>query len=149
MRTLLCLVPGLLLLAAGGLGAADPKKTDKDKIQGLWKLVQELKDDKEYDINETSFDFFHLRFKGDKVTVELKDSKEEATYKLDPSKKPRRIDLKPTTGEYKGKTLLGIYELDGDKLKLYAANEPGDDRPTEFKSSDDKNVVYILERVKK
>jgi uncharacterized protein (TIGR03067 family) len=149
MRASLCLGLSLLFLAGADLGAADQKKTDKDKIQGRWKLVMELKKDQEFDINETSSNFFHLRFAGDKVTLELKDGKEEATYKLDPAKKPRTIDFKPTTGESKGKTLLGIYELDGDKLKLCVADEDEKERPKEFKSKGDQIIVYFLERVKK
>jgi uncharacterized protein (TIGR03067 family) len=70
------------------------------------------------------------------------------TYKLDPSKKPAEIDLSPTEGDFKDQIFPGIYELDGDTLKL-CRNQPGQKRPNEFvsnKGSDE--VLLILKRVK-
>ena len=56
-----------------------------------------------------------------------------ATYTTDPAKKT--IDLVNTIGPRKGKTQLGIYELDGDTVKFCFAG-PGKDRPTEFTAND-------------
>lgn len=55
----------------------------------------------------------------------------KARYTIDPAKKPKTIDYAMTEGPTKGKTHLGIYELDGDKVKFCFA-APGKDRPTEF-----------------
>ena len=50
-------------------------------------------------------------------------------------KKPKTQDFSQTSeGENKGKTTLGIYEIDGDTLKTCSA-EPGKDRPTEFSTN--------------
>ena len=57
----------------------------------------------------------------------------KGTYKIDPAANPKAMETTASTGPYKDKPLLGIYELDGDSLKIcYAA--PGKDRPTEFNS---------------
>jgi RNA polymerase sigma factor (sigma-70 family) len=40
------------------------------------------------------------------------------TFKLDASAKPKAIDLIPEKGPAKGKTLHGIYSLEGDKLEI-------------------------------
>jgi len=56
---------------------------------------------------------------------------EQATITTDPSKQPKTIDLAITQGEAKGQTLLGIYEITGDKLQI-ALSEPGAARATEI-----------------
>ena len=55
----------------------------------------------------------------------------KARFGIDPTKKPKAIDYAMTEGPTKGKTHLGIYELDGDTVKFCFA-APGKDRPTEF-----------------
>ena len=52
---------------------------------------------------------------------------------LDPSKTPKAIDFRPAGGQYKDKTLRGIYEIDGGMLKICFA-EPDKERPAEFNS---------------
>ena len=54
-----------------------------------------------------------------------------AKYTIDPAKKPKTIDYTTTEGPTKGKTHLGIYGLDGDKVKFCFA-APGKERPTDF-----------------
>jgi len=60
-----------------------------------------------------------------------------AAYTLDPTRKPKAIDLTFDRGPAEGKTLPGIYELDGDELKIcYVSPDPeegrGKGRPTGF-----------------
>jgi uncharacterized protein (TIGR03067 family) len=59
----------------------------------------------------------------------------KAKFSIDPAKKPKAIDYAMTEGPTKGKTHLGIYELDGDTVKFCFA-APGKDRPTEFKAEE-------------
>jgi uncharacterized protein (TIGR03067 family) len=67
---------------------------------------------------------------------------------LDPKARPRAIDLIVLEGK-EMKTLLGIYELDGDTLKI-CLSEQSKVRPTEFKpDKDTKTGVVILKREKK
>ncbi len=49
------------------------------------------------------------------------------TFKIDPTAKPKTMDSTATNGDNAGKTMLGIYELDGDTLKICWA-PPGKDR---------------------
>jgi len=55
----------------------------------------------------------------------------EGTVKLDPTKKPKAIDITFTAGERKGQMVLGIYEIEGDTFRVCVAR-PGDERPAEF-----------------
>ena len=55
-----------------------------------------------------------------------------ATYKLDPSSAPKRIDLIDTKSS---RTVKGIYRLDGDDLKIvYDEGAEADRYPTDFLS---------------
>jgi uncharacterized protein (TIGR03067 family) len=60
---------------------------------------------------------------------------EQATMTSDPSKQPKTIDLAFTKGELKGQTILGIYEVTGNTLRLAFA-EPGKPHPTEIANRD-------------
>jgi uncharacterized protein (TIGR03067 family) len=51
------------------------------------------------------------------------------TFKLDPKQMPKTIDW--TTDADEGKASLGIYEFDGDTLRI-CLSEPGMERPKEF-----------------
>ncbi len=144
------------VLAVAGVGAAvgyeravaatEADKSDKDKIQGEWKVTSikiggHEPDDKDHILKSPWV------FKGDKLTFEPF----EADFKLDPSKDPKQIDVtiqKGPDGE-KGLMALGIYKLDGDKLTIHACH-PGDgDRPTDFETTGGRNVLVTLERVRK
>lgn len=57
----------------------------------------------------------------------------------------KTVDMKPVDGRYKGHTLLGIYSLDGGKLRIAFA-EPGTDRPTQHESCPGNGVVVAVMR---
>lgn len=126
---------------------AQEEKTDRDSLQGKWSLVQLVKNGRTTDVTDKSNDYFALTFKGDKITARFKIGKEEGTYQIDPNKLVKTIDIHPSTGDDKGKTLRGIYELKGNQLKLCVA-DPGVKRPAEFRSKGDQVVVYVLRRAK-
>jgi len=118
----------LLYLAAGLLVAADAPK-DLKKVEGTWVLVSGEDDGKK--LSGESLKNARLTFEGDKHTVKVGDTTFTGTHKLDSTKKPKTIDISDTDGPFKGKTVLGIYELDGNEFRLCYA-PPGKDRPKDF-----------------
>ncbi len=58
----------------------------------------------------------------------------KASVKLDPSKSPKQLDLVGLEGASKGKTSLGIYEPERDRLVICLCdpNSGGKGRPTTF-----------------
>jgi uncharacterized protein (TIGR03067 family) len=73
----------------------------------------------------------------------------KAKFSIDPTKKPKAIDYMMTEGPTKGKTHLGIYELDGDTVKFCFA-APGKDRPTEFTAKEgSQRTLSVWKRDKK
>jgi uncharacterized protein (TIGR03067 family) len=151
MRTGIVLALGLTVGIAAWLAAADKDdkaKEDKKNLQGAWKLmsfeVAGKGDDDTKDENR------ELLIEGDKITVknEGKDV-EKNSFTLDPTKKPKSIDVITLTGEEKDKKRLGIYELDGDNLKI-CIDDKGETRPAEFKTKEKGNqILVVLKRVKK
>ena len=53
---------------------------------------------------------------------------------------PKTIDLVPNYGQDKGKTFLGIYEADGERLRICA--RPKGERPAKFTS--EKGVLIMV-----
>jgi RNA polymerase sigma factor (sigma-70 family) len=111
-------------------------RTDKDKLQGTWLLVSAIvegEDRAEGVKREAQKNIF----KGDEFTIQRADqpgNRPKVKYTLDPSKKPKTIDIVPGAGPDKGKTVPAIYKLEDETLTL-CEGEVGKDRPTEFSST--------------
>ena len=72
---------------------------------------------------------------------------EWAVKQIDATKNPKTIDIEITAGAYKGVVYLGIYELDGDTLRICFALPDKPERPTEFSAS--KGSVRALSEFKR
>jgi len=121
------------------LFAAAAVADDKKALDGKWVIESVTRDGKADDslkgaVREQS---------GDKYTITPpKDSKapvNDGTFTFDAEKKT--IDMKPNGGNFKGKTLLGIYKLDGDTFTVaFSATE----RPKGFESKEGNGVVVAV-----
>ena len=82
----------------------------------------------------------------DTITCYDKEGKAEmaATYTVDTSTSPWRIELTGTEGEHKGKKMKGIVSLRDDTLKVCHA-KPDGETPTSFKTRDGE-CCFTLER---
>lgn len=129
-------LPFLLLILAFAAGAEGPNEDaaakDLKRMEGDWVVVSMEVDGLKVP-DEDAMAFFRT-VKGDSYTVSrYRKVAGKGTIRLDATKKPRAIDARPAGAE--GKSLLGIYQFDGNKLKLCFAR-PGADRPTEFVSKE-------------
>lgn len=127
--------------AAGG-GA----RPDRDRLQGAWQVVEMAVRGKGLQkVPADQAGRLRAVFTGD----ELEWRGFKLTYTLDPSRTPKQMDW---VSKDEGR-VRAIYELDGDALKVCLTN-PGEDRPTEFKSVDGppgpegKAKVLVFGRVK-
>src|SRR5262245_7815216 len=136
-----------------GFGAVHGGETAKDwqKLKGNWEAAEIVADGKVASADEVKA--VKVTFAAaDKMTlVGGKDiGKHKFGVKLDASKKPKAIDLKALHGESKGDVVLGIYDLEGDTLKLCVSSDPKiNDRPLAFASKQGSKVfMYTFKRAK-
>jgi uncharacterized protein (TIGR03067 family) len=139
----------LLALAAGADGANDDAAAeDLKRMQGDW-VVASMESDGMKIPDDDAMALFRS-VKGDQYTVSrYRRVAGKGTIKLDATKKPRAIDALPAGAKGDAKALLGIYEFEGDKLKLCFAR-PGVARPTEFSAKEDSgHTLTVWQREKK
>ena len=147
----------LIVLAVAFLMAADtPKdeaiKKEADMLQGIWRVASAERDGMA--APEDEMKKITITIKGDKLTArrtENADKPEEKVYEmsfiLDPSQKPKWIDVTYMDGERKSESSQGIYELNGDTLKICMSR--GNTRPTEFETkADSQRHLMVLKRGK-
>ena len=152
------LCASLLWVLAFGSDRADAAgKKELAKLEGTWTIVKmEINGNSllEKDKPESK-----IVIKDGKVTSDAKEAPKdgaELSKVLDPSKKPKQITVPNFEGgdPKKGVTLIGIYELDGDELRVCVqavetANlkEREKERPTAFDSK--QGVLLVFKREKK
>jgi uncharacterized protein (TIGR03067 family) len=140
MRTAALLTLLVSLGAAAGVEPKDETAEDAAALKGRWEVVSS-----EFEGKPATAAYRPgtvIVVEGDKLyfTDGFAES-QPTTFKLDAKAKPRAIDV----GE--GKAAKGIYELDGDSLKLCLSLAA--ERPKEFKTAaGDKTNLLVLKRQK-
>jgi uncharacterized protein (TIGR03067 family) len=126
-------------MAADGRATDDVSRSDLDKLGGTWLTVSLVNDGKTLVDEKTppkEGPVTKLAYDGNKWTIKVGDKTvATGTFKLDPTKKPKEIDILDESGMKNDKTKLGIYELNGDTYK-YCLAPAGKPRPTEFTSKE-------------
>ena len=134
-------------LAFAAVASADDAKRDDDLLQGTWELVSAQSDGK--NISQQDLNRVRMVFDGDRYEVKYRnDIRESGTFKLDPGKNPKTIDVKILKGPFEGKTQLGIYALDGEMLKTCFAYPGVKDRPKEFEQTEGESHLFELNKEK-
>jgi uncharacterized protein (TIGR03067 family) len=143
----------LLLVVTGLTAAADDKekaiKEDRKKYEGTWQVIS-LEVDGNKSPEDDAGKITVVNEADGKWAIEVEGKViARGTSEIDPTKKPRAVDLTVTEGDGKGQTALGIYEFSDDTRKVCLA-PAGKDRPTEFSSkAGSGHILTVLKRVKK
>ena len=121
--------------SAGGGG-----DKDGDTIEGTWLPATAELGGKPFP--EEVRKSIKLTVKDGKYTVMVGKNPDRGTTKLDPSAKPKAMDITGTDGPNKGKTFLAIYERNGDTLRV-CYDLSGKGRPTEFKTTEGTQLFLV------
>ncbi len=141
-------LPVLAVAATALLAVAQNKEKakDEDAIQGTWKIEKFDNGGGQGGPSKDDLETMRLIFKKDgkmEMAGGPGGEKMEGEYKLDPAAKVKAIDL-----VREGRTSPGIYELDGDTLRICIAEGKDAKRPTEMKPNEKGMPVVTLKRVK-
>jgi uncharacterized protein (TIGR03067 family) len=89
-----------------------------------------------------------LEVQGDQYTVTVGTQPDRGTCKLNPSAKPKALDITGTEGPNKGRTILAIYERNGDTLRV-CYDLSGKSRPAEFKTTAGTRLFLVEYKLQK
>jgi uncharacterized protein (TIGR03067 family) len=104
-----------------------------DEMSGEWQMVSCIRDG--YTLEPMLVKSGRRIGRGGETTTMFgKQVFMKARYTLDATQNPKTIDYAITDGASKGKTQYGIYEMDGELLRICYAG-PGKSRPTDFTSA--------------
>jgi uncharacterized protein (TIGR03067 family) len=125
----LSILPAALLLF-GQAEAPDAAKKELERLQGTW--VMAALEVNGMDVGVQKVQGAGLTIKGDRYRVKTKGMDHECVLRLDPKKKPPAIDMIFTEPDGREKVCKGIYELDGDKLRICRGLGADQDRPNQL-----------------
>jgi len=116
-------------------------QTDADRIQGKWKTVLISMNGRPWATGKAAMQNVRI-FEGETLRMVVEDvDREILGYRLDENHQPGWLDvIRPD-----GSSILGIYELEGDTLRIC---EGGSKRPTafEWKDGSSDTILYVLQR---
>jgi uncharacterized protein (TIGR03067 family) len=72
----------------------------------------------------------------------------QGSFRIDPTARPRTIDVIITQGAARGQVLQGIYDRDGDTLRVCLAARAGP-RPSEMSSKPDSGQTLMVHKAAK
>jgi uncharacterized protein (TIGR03067 family) len=130
-------------IAPLALATADPAPRDENAaLQGSWVCASAVVDGKplpEKTVKQLRLTISADRYKTERTDEVLFDS----TYRLDPSKEPKQIEMTATEGDAAGRPALGIYAVDGDTLKMCYVM-PDLARPKSFDSAAGSKAFLVM-----
>lgn len=141
--TLRPLAVALVVSCSAAAWAADAKD---DALDGVWvPATAELAGEQFPDDVRQSI---RLEIKGDQYTVTIGKAVDRGTCKRDPSANPKTLDIMGGEGPNKGKTILAIYERNGDTLRV-CYDLKGKNRPAEFKTTEGSQLFLVEYKLQK
>jgi uncharacterized protein (TIGR03067 family) len=131
---------GSRLNAGANAREADPAQQEKTKLQGLWTVVKAKQNGEPADrLIDATLTIAGDRFISDAGGKVLG----KGTWKVDPTKDPKTIDVQYSEGSEKGKVAKGIYQLNGSTwIILFSA--PGLERPLSFTTEQKDGQTFLI-----
>lgn len=149
MRTLALLVTTLCAMSTIA-GAQEPASSkEQEKLQGTWYNLSAELDGKQ----QTGEDKSNLHIiKGNRVITEVNgEYVQESIFTLEPGEKFGKITFQMMSGPDKGKTWVGIYQLDGEILEWCGSWKGDTDKlPSDFTTKEgDLTFLRVMKLLKR
>ena len=154
-QTLLILMAVALVGCGKKASEVEPKteakqSPEEDRLQGVWVVIRLTDNGREDPLSDIKL---KLTIKDNKYIYEVRSFSDSAslasfsaTYKINPTTKPKEIDVTFEEGPQKGKTMLAIYSLKEEVLIICGGTEK---RPTEFISNPkSRDILFVFKREK-
>jgi uncharacterized protein (TIGR03067 family) len=123
--------------------AALQREAEKEieRLQGTWSAVS-MTGDGENQPLEGALAGLQVVVTGDHRAVRIRDTIASRTvFRIDPTARPKTIDVMVLEGALAGQIMLGIYDIEGD-LHRVCLSSPGKGRPQEFASKPDSGCTF-------
>jgi uncharacterized protein (TIGR03067 family) len=117
---------------------------EQERLRGTWTVTRGR-----YDIeglSDKDLNGFRLTFGAAGLKWEEAGAANTLAVQIDPDATPAAIDLVPTGGPYKGRTIRGIYRLERDRLRLRLPPSFSMPRPKDLTDEEGVDAVLILKR---
>jgi len=125
-------------------GSRNSAKDDAAQLQGTWAIVSVDIDGRHLAMDAIKSATLSVR--GTQYSFRLDQTAWELTFKVDPSKTPKAIDLRVVKGPEQGKVYHGIYKIDNDLYTICRTTVPGKERPHEFATRAESGLMIVVWR---
>lgn len=122
-----------------------------DKLQGTWVLVSGERDGEK--LSDDHVKNSKMTYKGNQGEITSPHQHAETIFfeiaKLDPDKSPKEFHFVRKSGPNAGKTIVGIYEFDGNDQYKFAFDPAGVTTPKDFTTKEGSGFIsHAWKRVK-
>lgn len=131
--------PGKVEPSAGKPRDDQAVQDDMAQLAGIWTL--EAMEVDGHKATDDQMRGWLLVIEGDQYNPGLGQLSVEYTYRVDPSRRPKAIDLIPHEGPYRGRTLRGVYSVHNDRLMICRVRFPEGERPAGFGTRPDSGLA--------
>ncbi len=132
----------LSLLVTAQKPREEPVTDDRDRLQGSWTVVSFERDGSPLPADEVKQ--LHVIIAADRLTIKHDRKAREAVFNLDATRRPREINIIHPDSPQKDYPWPGIYELEGDTLKLCYPFQADRPRPKEFKAPAGSGLLLLV-----
>jgi uncharacterized protein (TIGR03067 family) len=127
----------MCVVSVGQAIAADP---DPKTLAGTWAIYAATLGGRDHLEDYTGM---VLKVDGTKYDVGFGTVRDEGTFTLGETKEHKTIDLKTKPGGlFKGRTMPGIYKIEGDKLTI-CVNTETQDRPDKYEAPAQTQIMLL------
>jgi uncharacterized protein (TIGR03067 family) len=139
------LIGTVVVLLAADLPKENGPARDIDKLQGTWMIRVVETSGKVVEGDRSSNAPGELMLNGNHYTLKLGELTNTGTFRLDPERSPKTVDVIPSDGPNKGRTFPGIYRIEGEIMKS-CFNVGDGKRPTRFTTKDQPGWIVVEQR---